>query len=606
MIKLGDIETFAQQVAQAIASVLNIEVQMIDDEQRLIAGTGIYSNKLNQVFDASTASSNVIKCRKPLVIKQARSHQVCLKCVYRPTCVDFAEICFPIMVEKRCVGVIALIALSEEQRQSLLSSEDSLFQYLEKMSRLLSYVLMATELNQRISQFTKTQETILNSIQEGLIALDSKGRIVSVNQAAAALFGELKDNLLQKHLSKVLQPAEEILHCISNHQTVEMEFFTVPALNSRHFIGTVTPLRDSYKEARAVICFRDIKTIPKMVQNYLRKERKITLDDILGKSQVILDIKKRSLQVAKGDSTILITGESGTGKEMFARAIHYASSRASGPLISINCGAIPEGLLESELFGYEEGAFTGAKRGGKPGQIELANNGTLFLDEIGDLPLHLQVKMLRVLEEKQLRHVGGNKLIFVNSRIIAATNKNLEKQIASGEFREDLFYRLNVIPLDIPPLRDRLEDIDVYIEHFVNHYNKLLNKRVKPPTAEVINILKVYPWPGNVRELENVIEYLININNNEMPILVTSLPERLLKKSRANGIFSIREMEKQLIADTMKRYGTDSRSIESITKLLGISRATLYRKIKLYSLDKKGREEVVQDAKVAMSRLLNS
>jgi PAS domain S-box-containing protein len=584
VIRLGSIGTFTRQVAQAIASVVNIEVQVFDEELRLIAGTGIYGSKLNQVFDASTASSHVISNCQPLVIEQARRHSVCLKCVYRQNCVDLAEICFPIMLEDRCVGVIALIALSEEQRETLLSSKDNLFQYLEKMSRLLAYTLMATELNQRITQLTRTQETILDSIQEGLIALDSQGRIVAVNRSASVLLGEIREDLLQRKLGEIIQTAEEILHCIDDQQAVEMEFFTVPALKSRHFIGTITPLRDSYKEERAVICFRDIKTIPKMVQNYLRKEQRITMDDILGQSRTLREIKKRALQVARGDSSILITGESGTGKEMFARAIHYASSRASGPLISINCGAIPEGLLESELFGYEEGAFTGAKKGGKPGQIELANNGTLFLDEIGDLPLHLQVKLLRVLDEKQLVHLGGTKKISVNARIIAATNKDLEAMIVSREFREDLFYRLNVIPLEIAPLRSRPEDIDVYVRHFVDRYNRLLNKRVKPPAPEVMKLLKTYSWPGNVRELENVIEYLINIVGDDLPIPASALPERLLKKSSENNIANIKETEKQLIMEALQRCTTDGQSIDSVSKLLGISRATLYRKIRHYNL----------------------
>ena len=583
MIRLADIETFAKQIAQAIASVLNIEVQVIDDELRLIAGTGIYGSKLNQVFDTSTASSYVISNRQPLVIEQAKTHPICLRCVYMQDCVDLAEICFPIMLEDRCVGVIALIALSQEQRKTLLFSKDNLFQYLEKMSRLLAYTLMATELNQHITQLTKTQETILDSIQEGLLALDARGRIVAVNRAAGLLLGELREHLLQKDLGGIFQTPEEILQCIDGQQAVEMEFFSVPSLGSRHFIGMITPLRDSQEE-RAVICFRDIKTIPKMVQNYLRKERRITMDDILGQSRALLEIKKRSLQVARGDSSILITGESGTGKEMFARAIHYASSRASGPLISINCGAIPEGLLESELFGYEEGAFTGAKRGGKPGQIELANNGTLFLDEIGDLPLHLQVKLLKVLDEKQLVHLGGTRKISVNARIIAATNKDLEAMIVSREFRKDLFYRLNVIPLEIAPLRSRPEDIDVYVEHFVDHYNRLLNKRVKSPSPEAMKLLKTYSWPGNVRELVNVIEYLINIAGDDQPVPASALPEKLRKKSEGNDLASIKETERQLIVEALERCEKDSRSIDAAARLLGISRATLYRKIKQYNL----------------------
>lgn len=585
MVNLSDIADFAQQVAQAISSALDIEVQIIDRQLRLIAGTGMYFNRINEIFDVTSACHHVMETGHPLIIEEAKKHNICLQCRYRPTCADLAEICYPILLDDSCVGVIAFIAQREDQQQTLIARKDTLLMFIGKMSAMLAYTLRSYELNRQISRLIDSQQTIMDSIQEGLISINTEGQIVFANQAAAILIGIAQTDLLKKPIHEIFQSSEEIMMCMKQQKTMEIELFTKVSLKAKQFIGTVTSIIGYDGEPGLVICFRDIEAIPKAIRNYLRKERKITFDDILGKSQAILNAKKRAFQVASSDSSILITGESGTGKEMFARAIHYASARSSGPLISINCGAIPEGLLESELFGYEEGAFTGAKKGGKPGQFELANNGTLFLDEIGDMPLHLQVKLLRVIEEKQVQRVGGTKPIFVNARIIAATNKNLEKMISSGEFREDLFYRLNVIPLHIPPLRERPEDIETYLAHFIDKYNALLNKKIGYPTDEVIAILKNYSWPGNVRELENVIEYAINLETGPK-ISVSSLPEKLLSSQHPLPSYStkVKDLEKKVLIEAINKYKDKPDKVQHLCASLGISRSTLYRKLKQFNL----------------------
>lgn len=583
MVALGSIADFAQQVAQAISAVLDIEVQVIDRQLRLIAGTGIYFNRINELFDGTSACHYVMKTGQPIIIENARNHEICMQCIYRPTCIDLAEICYPIMVDGSCAGVIAFIAERFDQQQALIARKDNLSLFIGKMSAMLAYALRSNDLNQQISLLMDSQKTIMNSIQEGIISINSKEDIVFVNQAAVVLIGISQADLLVKPLKDVFQSSEEILNCLKTQKTMEMEYFTITSLGTKHFIGTVTPIIGYDGGRGLVICFKSIEAIPKMVRNYLGKERKITFDDILGRSQAIVNVKKQALQVAGSESSILITGESGTGKEMFARAIHYASPRSSGPLISINCGAIPEGLLESELFGYEEGAFTGAKKGGKPGQFELAHNGTLFLDEIGDMHLHLQVKILRVLEEKYIQRVGGTKLVFVNARIIAATNKNLERLISSGEFREDLYYRLNVIPIHIQPLRDRPEDIELYVNYFTNKYNALLNKNIGKPTNEALAILRGYGWPGNVRELENVVEYAINLENGSN-ISVSSLLERIMVPKQKPVNYSVNDVEKKIISDAIDKYRNADNAVENLCESLGYSRSTLYRRLKKYDL----------------------
>jgi transcriptional regulator with PAS, ATPase and Fis domain len=311
---------------------------------------------------------------------------------------------------------------------------------------------------------------------------------------------------------------------------------------------------------------------------------KYTFDDIIGDSEAIRHIKSQALMTARGNSTVLITGESGTGKEMFAKAIHYSGIRSAGPFVTVNCGAIPENLLESELFGYEKGAFTGASDRGKLGKFELASGGTIVLDEIGDMPQHLQVKILHVLQNMRFERVGGNKTIAVDIRVIAATNKDLEAMIERGEFREDLYYRLSVIPLTTPPLRGRQGDIRLLMDHFLKKYNVFMNKRIAGYTEEAERIYENYDWPGNVRELENAVEYGVNMAFEEY-IDISAIPQRLLRRGAAaadgGGSLSeqLRAYEKEIILQRLRKYGNGSGAKDAVAKELGLSRATLYRRL---------------------------
>jgi transcriptional regulator with PAS, ATPase and Fis domain len=294
-------------------------------------------------------------------------------------------------------------------------------------------------------------------------------------------------------------------------------------------------------------------------------------------------VKEQAQQVAKSDSNILITGESGTGKGLFARAIHFSSNRQSGPFISVNCGAIPETLLESELFGYTKGAFTGANREGKVGKFEMADNGTIFLDEIGDMPLHLQVKLLHVIQNKEIERVGSVRPIPVNVRVIAATNKNLEEMVAERTFRSDLFFRLNVIPLHIPPLRERKTDIPILMEHFLKELKKKLDKEIDSYTSEVFEIFRNYSWPGNVRELENAVEYAVNMVSG-ITIHKENIPKRMIQSERKNvGAISLKERlllhEGEILREMLNRYGSTVEDKKRIANELKVSLATLYRKI---------------------------
>jgi len=313
---------------------------------------------------------------------------------------------------------------------------------------------------------------------------------------------------------------------------------------------------------------------------------KYTLDDILGESQQIINLKEKVKMVSNSDISILIRGESGTGKELFAHSIHQLSSRSQKPFIKVNCGAIPENLLESELFGYEEGAFTGAKKGGKKGKFQLANGGTLFLDEIGDMPLSMQVKLLRALQDGEIEPIGSTKSISVNVRIIAATNRPLENMIEEKRFREDLFYRINVVPFSVPPLRERAEDLTLLIAYFIDKVTNRLGKRIAGIESNVLEILKSYSWPGNIRELENVIEAAVHLTKGEQ-ITLDSLPDYLQSQTaiyrfRNKKLKDIVEETEQWVLKQSLERNKDDKAL--VGRELGISRSTLYEKLNKYGL----------------------
>jgi DNA-binding NtrC family response regulator len=324
----------------------------------------------------------------------------------------------------------------------------------------------------------------------------------------------------------------------------------------------------------------------------LRKEvrKKYNFDKIIGKTPIMTELFQRVEAVAPTPSTVLIRGENGTGKELIAHAIHYNSTRAKGPLVKVNCGVLSEGVLESELFGHVKGAFTGAHRD-KMGRFEMAHGGTIFLDEIGDISLNMQVKLLRVIQEKEFERVGGNETIKVDVRIIAATNRNLEEAIAEKKFREDLYYRLNVIPIVVPPLRERKDDIPLLVDHFIKKFNTDFNKSIQGVDEEALQALMAYDWPGNIRELENVLERAIVLSRSDL-LTVKDFPETIGVQKRQNNHFSyvegqqlnelVEEFEKTIIEQALEKYnGNKLRTAEK----LGIHRSTFMSKLKKYGIN---------------------
>jgi DNA-binding NtrC family response regulator len=338
--------------------------------------------------------------------------------------------------------------------------------------------------------------------------------------------------------------------------------------------------------------FRDLKRENQNLRNQLKKKYKF--ENIIGDSEKMHQIFETIEKVADTDSTILILGESGTGKELIAKAIHYNSYRREGPFIPVNCAAIPSELLESELFGHEKGAFTNAIRT-RIGRFELANGGTVFLDEIGDMSPNLQSKLLRVLQERQFERIGGVKTVKIDIRIIAATHQDLKVAVEQGKFRQDLYYRLNVIPIQIPPLRERKSDIPLLVHHFLNHFNRSKKRKIEGINNEALNRFLEYLWPGNVRELENIIERIVILTNNDS-ITVQDLPEKIQTLSRdeqaplfeipEEGISldnALNEFEKKLILQALNKTGWIK---NKAAQLLSLNRTTLIEKIKRQNLQR--------------------
>ncbi len=453
--------------------------------------------------------------------------------------------------------------------------------------------------------FVKNLNRIFDPIPVPIILLNRDTEIVMINEPFAEYLGYSKDQLIGEKVIdidpnsrfpfvfKTKKPEIYAKHKFSNGHTAIVHRIPVLDDNGDIIYGFGMVVFDDLKHLQEVLEKNKLLEGKLLIyQEELKTMRgaKYSWDTIIGNSVIMQNVKRISSKAAKTNSNVLIVGESGTGKELFAHAIHNDSKRFDGPFVKINCAAIPKDLLESELFGYEEGAFTGAKKQGKVGKFELANGGTIFLDEIGDMPLDMQVKILRVLQEKEIERIGGNKTIAVDCRIIAATNRDLQARIKDNEFREDLYYRLNVINIEVPPLRKRKEDIEMITLNLMEKISNNLGRYVSNITIEALDCLKQYNWPGNIRELENIIERAINMTDSES-IELQHLPAFMIANKQEEvheipSLISLRtaveDVEKTTILNSLKAVGFNKLKA---AKILGISRTSLYEKMEKYHIE---------------------
>jgi len=586
--QLSEIQVIAQQVAEAISAALKIETEIVDETMTVVAGTGKLKSRINTkeeggVKEAGFLYGRVLTNNREYVIENARMDLTYDPSVLMGETEEIAEICCPIRFQGRAIGVIGLIALNQEQHLNLIKHQDQMLKFLYRMAELLVSKISEMAMMKQWKVMTEKLQTIIESIHEGIIAIDERGILTHCNHTAELLLKSTKDKLIGQPLETIL-PGTPMLNVLKTGTGYVEKEEMYPLNNDQmHFIVTAKPIKLMDKVSGVVSTFRGISDARRLVYSLTNHHEFFFLSEIKGESDRLKMVKEQARHVANSDSNILITGESGTGKGLFARAIHFSSNRKSGPFISVNCGAIPESLLESELFGYTKGAFTGANRNGKIGKFEMADNGTILLDEIGDMPLHLQVKLLHVIQNKEIERVGSVSPIPVNIRVIAATNKNLEEMVAERTFRSDLFFRLNVIPLQIPPLRERKSDIPILMEHFLKEHMQKLGKLIHSFSPEVVDIFKNYHWPGNVRELENAVEYAVNMAS-EIVIHPENIPRRMIQTERKNmGASTLKERllyhEGEIIREMLNRYGSTVEDKKRIAAELNISLATLYRKI---------------------------
>ncbi|HZG17664.1 MAG TPA: sigma 54-interacting transcriptional regulator [Candidatus Bathyarchaeia archaeon] len=454
---------------------------------------------------------------------------------------------------------------------------------------------MAAEPEEKLASIWKE---VLDGAIECIVITDPEGTILFMNQSYLQFLGE-KD-VVGKHVTQVIENTR--MHLIG--KTGKAELADIHKIKGRDMIANRVPIRKDGKIVAILgtVFFRDVQqlhalasTVEQLTQElaYYKGELRSKLgaayrfEEIITASQAMQPVTQLAKRVAKSDSTVLITGESGTGKELFAHAMHAESHRAMGPFIRINCAAIPEALLESELFGYDEGAFTGASRKGKKGRFELANHGTILLDEIGDMPLSLQAKLLRVLQEKEVERVGGTRPISIDVRVIASTHQDLKKLVGEGRFREDLFYRLNVVSLHIPPLRERLDDLPLLVQKLLEQLMESTGIVIKEIQPDVWQALRAYSWPGNIRELRNVLERGLHLMEegilradclllpvNEREQIAAETKERTLK-------MILEEAERSALIKMLEATGGNR--LEA-AKRLGISKSSLYAKLEKYGI----------------------
>ncbi|HGT5560275.1 TPA: sigma 54-interacting transcriptional regulator [Escherichia coli] len=580
---LMQIQPTIQRFARMLASVLQLEVEIVDENLCRVAGTGAYGKFLGrQLSGNSRLLRHVLETKTEKVVTQSRFDPLCEGCDSKENCREKAFLGTPVILQDRCVGVISLIAVTHEQQEHISDNLREFSDYVRHISTI--FVSKLLEDQGPGDNISKIFATMIDNMDQGVLVVDDENRVQFVNQTALKTLGVVQNNIIGKPIRfRPLTFESNFTHGHMQH-IVSWDDKSELIIGQLHNIQGRQLFLMAFHQSHTSFSVANAPDEPHIEQ-------------LVGECRVMRQLKRLISRIAPSPSSVMVVGESGTGKEVVARAIHKLSGRRNKPFIAINCAAIPEQLLESELFGYVKGAFTGASANGKTGLIQAANTGTLFLDEIGDMPLMLQAKLLRAIEAREILPIGASRPIQVDIRIISATNQNLAQFIAEGKFREDLFYRLNVIPITLPPLRERQEDIELLVHYFLHLHTRRLGSVYPGIAPDVVEILRKHRWPGNLRELSNLMEYLVNVVPSGEVIDSTLLPPNLLNNGTTEqshvtevteahlslddaGGTALEEMEKQMIREALSRHN----SKKQVADELGIGIATLYRKIKKYEL----------------------
>lgn len=554
---LMQIQPTIQRFARMLASVLQLEVEIVDENLCRVAGTGAYGKFLGrQLSGNSRLLRHVLETKTEKVVTQSRFDPLCEGCDSKENCREKAFLGTPVILQDRCVGVISLIAVTHEQQEHISDNLREFSDYVRHISTI--FVSKLLEDQGPGDNISKIFATMIDNMDQGVLVVDDESRVQFVNQTALKTLGVVQNNIIGKPIRfRPLTFESNFTHGHMQH-IVSWDDKSELIIGQLHNIQGRQLFLMAFHQSHTSFSVANAPDEPHIEQ-------------LVGECRVMRQLKRLISRIAPSPSSVMVVGESGTGKEVVARAIHKLSGRRNKPFIAINCAAIPEQLLESELFGYVKGAFTGASANGKTGLIQAANTGTLFLDEIGDMPLMLQAKLLRAIEAREILPIGASSPIQVDIRIISATNQNLAQFIAEGKFREDLFYRLNVIPITLPPLRERQEDIELLVHYFLHLHTRRLGSVYPGIAPDVVEILRKHRWPGNLRELSNLMEYLVNVVPSGEVIDSTLLPPNLLNNGTTEqsdvtevseahlslddaGGTALEEMEKQMIREALSRH----------------------------------------------------
>ena len=577
---LLDIQDTVSKYADIISQISAVDVEVVDSDLYRVAGTGIFRDKVNQhMAQEGHVYSLVLKTGEQKIVYDPGKDPVCQTCRSKTCCKEQIEISMPVRLKQQIIGVIGIVGSTQAQKQRILSDEKL---YLDLLEQIADFIASKAKEVQKLREKDFLIDVLnytMAHIEQGVLILGADDVVTTASSVAKRQL-EIED--IQGKRVTITHTGDRLENQSEFRLNIEGKEFLV--------MGYLSPQIQPQDHDAKVLVFRNAQEVHNKYYEMTTTVHPSACENIIGSSPRTLQLKEEILKVAQSKSTVLITGESGTGKEMVATAIWNASKRKNGRFVAINCAAIPEALLESELFGYVKGAFTGADPSGRIGKFELANNGMIFLDEIGDMPLFLQSKLLRVLQERKLARIGSNQIIPLDIRVIAATNKDLKEMIRQKKFREDLYYRLNVIPLTIPPLRERREDIEELAVFFAKRYANLFEKRFWKITDSTMQILKAYRWEGNVRELENVIEFMVNMMGEDGILDEETMPRDFQEKTSLStleaapvstdaAITPLKTLESAEIRKALRLCGDSTQGKKEAAKQLGIGLATLYRKL---------------------------
>lgn len=552
----------------------NIDLVAYTQSYEKIWGTKVYKPPIENVFHA-----------KQIINTTPGEKDICAGCSFFHNCPAVFEISQCVYCNGVPIGVLLFASFSKSKRANTNKSIHTTATLIQDCAELIGTIAAGKNSLPPSNASQAILNTTLEITPYPLLAVNPSGNVIAENAAFRFLQdtkifqGKHMLEIIPKDSLSILLSGKKLNNYIISLQNAQIQLETFPIYDkTNHLAGTI--IKPELTKPTSSNLSEEANT--------MNQDIGFSIEDIIGISQEIQQLKKQVIKMANSPSTVFIHGETGTGKGLIAKALHYESNRKQKPFISVNCSSIPEALFESELFGYEEGAFTGAKKQGKPGKFELANGGTLFLDEVSEIPMNIQAKLLSVIQDRIVERIGGIKPRAIDIRIIAASNKDLTKMIQEGTFREDLYYRLNVLPVYLPALRERKEDIEILSEYFLNRYNKMLNKNILRIDNEILKYFQSYDWPGNIRQLQNIIEYCVNVSDRGV-ITLKDLPGDFIETNSEKAFDPLAKLNeydmKNIITELLNHYGWGVEQKKIIAKKLNISLRTLYRKINTYQIE---------------------